>query len=89
MVKQDSSNAYICKNNNWMFKNTWYWTLSPFATSGSSRGVWDVGGGGDVRNRDNAAGDGAVFPAIYLKSNILIESGKGTSSDPYILKAGS
>ena len=88
MVKQDSSNAYIFKNNNWMFKNIWYWTLSPSASSGISRFVWLVHSDGDVRY-SNAANGGAVFPAIYLKSNILIESGKGTSSDPYILKAGS
>ena len=88
MVKQDSSNAYICKNNNWMFKNIWYWTLSPSASSGISRFVWLVHSDGDVRY-SNAANGGAVFPAIYLKSNILIESGKGTSSNPYILKAGS
>ena len=88
MVKQDSSNAYICKNNNWMFKIIWYWTLSPFAHSGSSRDVLGVGRDGYVYNF-YAADGGAVFPAIYLKSNILIESGKGTSSDPYILKAGS
>ena len=89
MVKQDSSNTYICKNNNWMFKpNTWYWTLSPDAFSGHSRYVWGVVSDGRV-NGYLAAGGGAVFPAIYLKSNILIESGTGTSSNPYILKAGS
>ena len=50
--------------------------------------VWSVGSDGSVSST-NAANGGAVFPAIYLKSNVLIESGKGTSSDPYILKAGS
>ena len=87
MVKQDSSDAYICENNNWMFKSIWYWTLSPFARSANSRYVWYVNGDGDVNN-SNAASGGAVFPAIYLKSNVLIESGNGTSSSPYILKAG-
>ena len=88
MVKLDSNNVYICKNDNWMFKNTWYWTISPFANSGHSRYVWGVFSVGYVYS-GYAADGGAVFPAIYLKSNILIESGKGTSSDPYILKAGS
>ena len=89
MVKKDSSNAYICKNNNRMFKpNTWYWTLSPSADSSYASLVWLVYGDGLVY-RYSAAFGGAVFPTIYLKSNILIESGKGTSSDPYILKAGS
>ena len=89
MVKKDSSNAYICKNNNWMFKpNTWYWTLSPYASASVADSVWGVSSDGSVGNYSAASG-GAVFPTIYLKSNILIESGKGTSSDPYILKAGS
>ena len=89
MVKKDSSNAYICENNNWMFKpNTWYWTLSPHAHASCAYVVWLVPGNGYVGS-SYAAGGGAVFPTIYLKSNILIESGKGTSSDPYILKAGS
>ena len=84
MVKQDSSNAYICKNNNWMFKNIWYWTLSPSASSGISRFVWLVGSGGGVSYTSAAYGD-AVFPAIYLKTDILIKSGNGTKTDPYIL----
>ena len=89
MVKQDSNNVYICKNDNWMFKpNTWYWTMSPYADASVARNVWGVVSVGYV-NDYYAANGGAVFPAIYLKSNILIESGKGISSDPYILKAGS
>ena len=84
-TKIDKSSAYKCKNNNWMFKpNTWYWTLSPDALSGSSRYVWYVISDGDVDSNSAATG-GAVFPAIYLKSNVLIDSGNGTSSDPYIL----
>ena len=84
-TKIDVSSTYKCKNNNWMFKNTLYWTLSPNASSDFSRRVWNVYSDGFVHHRDAADG-GAVFPAIYLKSNILIESGKGTSSNPYILK---
>ena len=82
------SSTYKCKNNNWMFKpNTWYRTLSPSAYSANSRNVWIVGGVGIVGDGDVAHG-GAVFPAIYLKSNVIIESGNGTSSDPYVLKLG-
>ena len=87
MVKQDSNNVYICKNDNWMFKpNTWY--LSPYANTSYASNVWFVNGVG-FAGSVSASNAFAVFPAIYLKSNILIESGKGTSSDPYILKAGS
>ena len=88
MVKQDSNNVYICKNNNWMFKpNTWYWTLSPYALPGNAVDVWRVRSDGGVGNYF-ASSTSAVFPTIYLKSNILIESGTGSTSDPYVLKLG-
>ena len=87
-LNAESSNNFICTNNNWMHKNKSYWTLSPSANTSHASGVWGVRSDGYVGS-DCAAYGGAVFPTIYLKSNILIESGKGTSSDPYILKAGS
>ena len=62
--------------------------MSPYAYPGRASVVWAVFGVGGVGNY-GAANPLSVFPTIYLKSNILIESGKGTSSDPYILKAGS
>ena len=88
MVKQDSSNAYICKNNNWMQRSTVAWYLSPYAHGSFASRAWRVGG---VGNADGiyATYSFAVAPSIYLKSNVLIESGNGTSSSPYILKAGS
>ena len=63
------------------------WMLSPDANPDFARAVWGVYGG-DV-NSYGAALPLSAFPTIYLKSNILIESGTGTSSDSYILKAGS
>ena len=87
MQKQDSSNAYICKNNNWMQRNNYTWYLSPSAYDWSARHAWGVGGDGFALH-NLAANSFAVAPSIYLKSNVLIESGNGTSSNPYILKAG-
>ena len=92
-TKIDRSSTYKCKNNNWMHYGSAYsdstWYLSPDAyASYYANNVWIVFGVGFAG--DSSASDTrAVFPAIYLKSNILIESGKGTSSNPYILKAGS
>ena len=88
MQKQDSSNLFVCKNNNWMHYGQDSWMLSPIALTSSARNVWFVLGDRGAGSR-NASLAYAVFPAIYLKSNILIESGNGTSIDPYILKAGS
>ena len=87
MRKQDSSNAYICKNNNWMQRSSTAWYLSPLAIGSYAYYAWFVSDDGGAYYF-NAARSYAVAPSIYLKSNILIESGTGTSSDPYILKAG-
>ena len=87
MQKQDSSNVYICKNNNWMQRSTNAWYLSPSANGLFAYYALFVSSNGGA-DYFNAARSYAVAPSIYLKSNILIESGTGTSSDPYILKAG-
>ena len=84
-TKIDQSSTYKCKKNNWMFKPTKaYWKLSPKDSSYQASGVWVVNGDG------NAGGGGTsdartVFPAIYLKSNVLKLEGTGTSTDPYEL----
>ena len=92
-TKIDRSSTYKCKNNNWMHHGTTdiedaTWYLSPYAYPDYAHYVWSVNGDGSF-GRGDAALPLSAFPTIYLKSNILIESGKGTSSDPYILKAGS
>ena len=87
-TKIDRSSTYKCKNNNWMHRSTSTWYMSPYAYPDNAYKVWDVTVGG-IPSFFHASYPFAVFPAIYLKSNILIESGTGTSSNPYILKAGS
>ena len=87
-TKIDQSSPYKCKNNNWMHRSTSTWYLSPTAYPDNAYKVWNVTVGGFL-SFFHASYPFAVFPAIYLKSNILIESGKGTSINPYILKAGS
>ena len=90
-TKIDKSSTYKCKNNNWMHYGSTYndvtWVMSPYANPGDASNVWFVSGDGLAGN-DCAASPRSAFPTIYLKSNILIESGTGTGSDPYILKLG-
>ena len=76
-------NNTTCTSNNWLYKNSLYWTLSPYSLSNSA--VFYVSSSGDVRNKLASYFNGVV-PAVYLKSNILIENGDGSSSNPYILK---
>ena len=87
MQEQDSSNAYICKNNNWMQRSTWAWYLSPNAYPGNARYVGVMFGNGRADEYATAR-QLYVFPTIYLKSNVIIESGNGSTSDPYVLKLG-
>ncbi len=87
MQKQDSSNAYICKNNNWMQRSTVAWYLSPGAHGAYAPNAWNVGGDG-YAGSNFVDGSFAVAPSIYLKSNVIIASGTGISSNPYILRSG-
>ena len=88
MKTKASSNNYICKNNNWMHdtgKGSFIWYLSPKV--GSTAVVWQIYGDGFTNVNSLAYMNRLFFSTIYLKSNVLIERGNGTSSDPYILKA--
>ena len=64
------------------------WFISSLANPSDANNVWGVYGVG-LTGLVRAANPLSAFPTIYLKSNILIESGKGTSSNPYMLKLNS
>ena len=51
MQTKDSSNDFICKNNNWMQRSTWAWYLSPFALPDFAYYVWFVYDEGGCRLR--------------------------------------
>lgn len=83
---QWESTSYVssdCKNNDWLYiSGTNQWSL----TIGSSYSdvifyVTDSG-----RLNDDSANHGyGARPSIYLKSNIAISGGDGSSSNPYTL----
>ena len=72
-----------CKNNNWLFKGVWYWTISPHSSNASN--VFNVLGGGTL-NSNYALCRGSVRPSLYLKADVKVVGGTGTSSDPYTLE---
>ena len=81
---RNSINNNYCKNNNWLYNNTYQWTLSPYSSNVSHTLniypgglVGDCGNFGILRN---------VRPSIFLKKNILVIGGTGTEIDPYIIK---
>ena len=85
MQAQDSSNTYICRSNNWIYSKYNVWYLAPYAAFDFANASFFIHANGKSLNRIVSA-DYNVFPSIYLKSNVLIESGNGTSDSPYILK---
>ena len=71
-----------CKTDNWLAKSTWYWTLSP--SSDNSYYVFFVDSAGAVTFNPGTYNSGSIFPAVFLKSDILIVGGSGEKDKPYI-----
>ena len=80
-----SSNS-DCINNDWLFNggDDWEWTLSPSAYSSRAHEVFEVRMNGNVSSNP-ACGGNAVRPVGYLLSNVGVQSGDGSSGNPFIL----
>ena len=74
-----------CYNNDWLYNGSLQWTLTP--SSSYSTDVFDVNNNGNLFVNYANVGYGAR-PSVYLKSNISISGGTGTSTDPYTLSVG-
>ena len=75
-------NATDCKDKNWLNKNINQWTIMP--TSANGYQVFNIRNDGIIA-RNYASDNRKIRPVVYLKSNIKITGGTGTSSDPYKL----
>ena len=71
----------------WAYLTEHYWTMSPsyFYTTGDTAIEWFQHGAGYLAYNSVGAGYGAR-PVINLKSDTLITSGIGTSSDPFVVQ---
>ncbi len=67
---------------NWMYMGLVEWTIIP--RSSGSTGVFIVDGSGYLGTNDASNGY-AARPVFYLESNVALQGGTGTSSDPYRL----
>ena len=70
------------RNNNWMYMGLTEWTIIP--SSSLSYSVFYVTNGGYLTYYSASVGY-AARPVFYLESNVQLEGGSGTSSDPYRL----
>ena len=83
MSNWSGSGVSDCKNNDYLYKSGYYqWTLVPYSSRPSD--VFRVNTLGCV-NDPSAYVAYSVRPAVFLKSNISITGGKGSSITPYHL----
>ena len=79
-----------CISTNWMYSrmtfvgNLGSWFLNPNSDEAST--VYVVTSGGIISSVGMTFSDFAVAPVFYLDSELVIESGNGTQTDPYIIK---
>ncbi len=72
-----------CRDKDWLYRsNSYEWTLTPYASV--TFGVWLVYNG--HAGYDRSSGPIGSRPTFYLKSNISVTGGTGTSSDPYTVE---
>ena len=88
MHNWDDSGVSDCKNNDYLYKSSYYqWTLVP--DSSDAYGVFYVYTGGYVNDSDAYNDLYSVRPVAFLKSNISItDVGLGTAESPFQLKVG-
>lgn len=79
----DSSDFSDCKNNDWILNSSHQWTITPRASI--SYIVFTVRSSGCLNSDIARNPNFGVRPVVFLKSNIKIVDGDGSSSNPYIL----
>ena len=79
-----SYNSSTITANNWMYMGLYEWTITP--RSSISNSVFSAYNYGPLGNSNNNAYFGySARPVFYLESNVALQGGNGTSSDPYRL----
>ena len=74
-----------CKNNNWLHNQKDQFTMSNFVEEDALSTVLDADSYGGVHYVDTSMNI-SVRPTLYLKSDVIIKDGKGTSANPFIIE---
>ena len=78
-----------CKNNDWLLEpdtgGTAQWTINPIAEHKVS--AWHINPAGYISSGFTWYNQ-VVRPVVYLKSNVIVTGGDGSSSNPYTLGVG-
>ncbi len=81
----NNSSFSDCKNNDWLFTYAYQWTITPMSSYNGSVFFLNFTGSvnGNPVDSDNMV---QALPVVFLKSNVKIAAGDGSSSNPYILE---
>ena len=79
-----SSSVSDCQNNDWLFNDNFQWTISPDAYSAYASRVFILV---DNVDSDDAYDLLSVRPVGYLLPSVVIQSGDGSSGNPFTLKS--
>ena len=71
-----------CKNNNWLYFRSFWWTMSPTTSFENVFSITEYGGVGYTDPANNFD----IKPVVYLKEEILIDAGDGSKNNPYTIK---
>ena len=82
-VLSDYSNSTITASN-WMYMGLYEWTIIPLSSNSHNHYVFGVNSNGYLDYTFASVGS-AARPVFYLESNVSLQGGSGTSSDPYRL----
>lgn len=79
-----NANEYLQSKENELFKQATAWTIMPYSHALYAYHAVNIDRLGRVNN-DFAGSQVAIFPSIYLKSDVKILNGSGTYDSPYVL----
>ena len=84
-VSLDNYKNSECTSNNWLFNNNALWLLITWNVYSSD--AWHVIQSGSVSRGTSVYIKFNVYPVLHLDAEVKIESGDGSSSNPYKLSA--
>ena len=80
-------NSYAeCYKDDWLYNSgSGQWTLTPYAYTRDGGDIFTIDISGIVNLAGGSAAALLIRPTVYLKSNVQILSGEGSSTNPYLL----
>ncbi|MDO4996759.1 MAG: hypothetical protein Q4E69_06230 [Bacilli bacterium] len=85
-VNNWANNYQSCFQDDWLsvINSSFFWTINPRSSSTVSRTSFAIDNGKAIRGVSNL-NSAIIRPTVYLKSNVTIASGDGSSGSPFVL----